>query len=108
MYLRSMMNMNQYKMLRYSDSDRLNFANQKAQQEAEAAQEKRQEQEEILKAKLEAGEISQAEYKTMSPTTTKDAIMAFNNPTIGELPHPDGEAILAQLTEEDLQYLNLK
>ena len=108
MYLRSMLNMNQYKDYRYADTDRLNFADKKAQQEASVAQENREKSEEELKAKLEAGEISQAEYNTMSATTTQLAIDAFNSPVIAGIPQVDNTELLKQLSDEDYQYLNLK
>lgn len=100
--------MNQYKDYRYADSDRLNFADEKSRQEAAAAQKVREEQEDALKAKLDAGEITQAEYNTMSATTTQLAIDSFNTQEIAGVPHIDNTALLKQLTEEDLQYLNLK
>ena len=101
--------MNQYKDLRFADSDRLNFEDRKAEQEAAAAQLLKQDQEEELKEKLEKGEITQAEYNTLSTTTTQQAKDAFNTSTINlQSPYLNDSALLEQLTEEDLQYLNLK
>jgi len=109
MYLRDVLNMNQYKDLRFADSDRLNFEDRKAEQEAAAAQLLKQDQEEELKEKLEKGEITQAEYNTLSTTTTQQAKDAFNTSTINlQSPYLNDSALLEQLTEEDLQYLNLK
>ena len=97
------MNMTQYKEYEYADSDRLNFADQKAKQEAEAAQENAKEREEELKAKLEAGQISQAEYDTLSYSgSNTDADLVFK-----VAPEIDNH-IVESLTDEDYQYLNLK
>ncbi len=69
-YIRSM-NMDQYREYTYADSDRLNFEAKKKEQEAAAKREQmfNPEKEAELKAKLESGEISQAEYNTLSSTT---------------------------------------
>lgn len=107
-YIR-MMNMNQWKDYRYADSDRLNFENNKAQQEALAAQEQMSQKEEFLKEQLEKGEISQAEYNTLSSSTAAAAKQEFN-PDLDSL-KPDtspDDAVLQELTEEDMQYLKLK
>lgn len=65
-YLRTM-NMAQYQNYTYADSDKLNFQNQKNEQEAidKELQEKREEE---LRQRLEEGEISQAEYNTLTST----------------------------------------
>ena len=93
--------MNQYKDYRYADSDRLNFAGQKAEQEASA-----QVQETELLRQLEEGEISQAEYNTLSSTTKEelqfDAAVEFQAVQAAEAEIADS------LTPEDYQYLNLK
>ena len=102
------MNMTQYKDLTFADSDRLNFEDQKAEQEAAAAQEQAKLNEENLRERLEKGEISQAEYDTLSHTTVDAAKNAYNPGfAIGIIP-PDNSALLEQLTDEDYQYLNLK
>lgn len=101
------MNMTQYKNYHYSDSDRLNFADEKTRQEAEAAAKQLEDKEEELKRRLENGEITQAEYDTMSPTTI-EAAKAAANPGFVMPPPPDNSALLEQLTDEDYQYLNLK
>ena len=104
-YLRTMMNMNQYKNLHYSDSDRINFADQKSDQEARALQEWMQKQENELQEKLEKGEITQAEYETLTVKSEPAEVP----PTGFIVPQPpDNSALLEQLTEEDYQYLNLK
>ena len=65
--------------------------------------------EELLKEQLEKGEISQAEYNTLSPSTATVAKQEFN-PDLDSL-KPDtspDDAVLQELTEEDMQYLKLK
>lgn len=105
-YMRTM-NMTQYKDYHYADSDRLNFADKKAKQEAEAAQQRQLDNEEVLRQRLESGEITQAEYDTLSVTTVPAAMAAQNHDFL--VPKaPDNTALLEQLTDEDYQYLNLK
>lgn len=106
-YIRTM-NMTQYRDYHYADSDRLNFADRKNQQEAEAAHAKQEEAEAELLERLEKGEISQAEYSTLSATTTEAAIAAVNPGFMVGVTPPDNTALLEQLSEEDYQYLNLK
>ena len=65
--------------------------------------------EELLKEQLEKGEISQAEYNTLSSSTAAAAKQKFN-PDLDSL-KPDtspDDAVLQELTEEDTQYLKLK
>ena len=100
--------MTQYEKYRYADSDRLNFADQKAKQEAEAAQAQKENQEKELLEKLENGEITQAEYDTLSSTTVDAAVAAHNPGFMAGVAPSDNSALLEQLTEEDYQYLNLK
>jgi hypothetical protein len=101
------MNMTQYKDYHYADSDKLNFADKKAKQEAEAAQQRQLNNEETLRQRLESGEITQAEYDTLSVTTVPAAMAAQNHDFL--VPKaPDNTALLEQLTDEDYQYLNLK
>jgi hypothetical protein len=109
-YLRSM-NMAQYKEYGYADSDKLNFADKKIDQEAAARREQQginEEYEQGLLDKLESGEISQAEYDTLTRTNV-----------VGETPTPtfvtpfidfslDENEIAAQLSQEEMQYLMLK
>lgn len=109
-YLRSM-NMAQYKEYGYADSDKLNFADKKIDQEAAARREQQginEEYEQDLLDKLESGEISQAEYDTLTRTNV-----------VGETPTPtfvtpfidfslDENEIAAQLSQEEMQYLMLK
>ena len=101
------MNMNQYKEYGYADSDRLNFADRKAKQEAEAAKDQNTEKEIQLRQRLENGEITQAEYATLSMTTAAEAYAATAPGFI--IPEEPAESTIAQdLTDEDYQYLNLK
>ena len=100
-YIR-IMNMKQYEDYHYADSERLNFEDQKHQL---AAQSKREEleSEEELRAMLERGEITQAEYQTRSFTTpSSDVNVSANFIQDAAI---DESAIQAQLTEEDIQYL---
>lgn len=99
--------MTQYNKYHFSDSDKLNAADRKAKQEAEAAQMQQQEKEEELSRKLAAGEITQQEYNTLSLTTQDAAVKAFNGGFI--IPQvEDDSALLEDLTEEDIAYLKLK
>lgn len=65
------MNMTQYRNLTYADTARLAAEEEKRQQEASArvnlANEDEQEEFMNLQAKLDAGEISQAEFDTLNP-----------------------------------------
>lgn len=101
-YIR-IMNMKQYVEYNYADSERLNFEDKKQQLAAEA---KRQqfESEEELRAMLERGEITEAEYQTRSFTTPSSDV----NVSANFIPEAtiDESAIQAQLTEEDIKYLS--
>lgn len=106
-YLRAM-NMTQYRDYTYADTDKLNFENAKNEQEAAArriAEGKDAEWEAELKRKYEAGEISKAEYETLSPSVElpKDLSSSFI-----QINETDEERIKQELTEEDYQYLTLK
>lgn len=104
-YIRSM-NIRPYSDYKYADTDRLNFADQKAEQEATAALQQKQDEEkeeEELRQRLENGEISQAEYNTLSPTKRKHTPTGFIMPT-----NDIRSDVAEQLTEDDYQYLNLK
>ena len=64
--------MAQYRDYCYADSDKLNFENLKSREEAKARREelgRNEEYEANLKSKLDNGEISEAEYNTLSHTT---------------------------------------
>ena len=100
--------MKQYSDLNYADSDRINYENAKNDQEHAEAIRQAEQQELILKEKLDNGIISQAEYDTLSVTTRKAAMensdAAFAVP---QQPLSQND-IIDQLTDEDYQYLNLK
>lgn len=119
-YIRSM-NMNQYKNYTYKDTDMLNYEIQKKHAEEEARKKARMEdeaREKELLTKFESGEISEAEYKTLSvkdekkKTKNKEeekedkrkqiGLSAVGNFVIDE------EKILKQLTSEDQIYLATK
>lgn len=102
------MNMTQYKDLSFADTDKLNFADQKAAQEAAAAQELKKKDEETLRERFEKGEITQAEYNTLSMTTAEAAKAAYNPGFLPGAAPPDNSALLDQLSDEEYQYLNLK
>lgn len=59
-----MMHINQYKKYSFADTEALNAPPKKTEEEEQASNQT----EEELKRKLEAGEITQAEYQTLSPT----------------------------------------
>lgn len=107
--MRTVLNLSQYKDLHYADSDRINFENKK-ESDAKASKEQIEKEEAELLRKLEAGEISQQEYDTLSLTTKPEEKtfafedgLAFITP-----PEVDNSELLEQLTEEDYQYLMLK
>lgn len=102
------MNMMQYKDYGYADSDKLNFQDNKAEQTVEELERQQQREEELLQ-KLNAGEISQAEYDTLtttnagsSPGISAEMVSMPSTYKIDETYWTD------QLTEEDIQYLMLK
>lgn len=115
-YLR-MMHINQYKKYTFADSDRLNAP---PKEEQEIKEDEQAEQE--LKEKLEAGEISQAEYQTLSTTTAHKGnsidFVEMDEPIeeeTPEIPTTFGQAYAKdesywtnQLTQEDIDYLILK
>lgn len=99
------MNMSQYAEYSFRDTDRLNAKSRQQKAEAEGKvveyTEHEEEYEAELKAKLEAGEISESEYRTLSPKTDyKIGAQMFTDYII------DNEAAVEkQLTDEDRQYL---
>lgn len=106
-YIR-IMNMSQYSEYTFADSDRLNFENEKNDREAEARRQaagKNEEWIEELKHKYETGQISKAEYDTLSPET--EALVDPNADFIQPV-EVDEEAIRKELTDEDYKYLSLK
>jgi len=107
-YLRAM-NMVQYKQYTYADSDKLNFADKKQQQESEAAIAAAKEKEEELKAKLERGEITEAQYNTLSAgTASSNTTPEFEIPNALPQYQIDESVITDSLTDDDIQFLMLK
>jgi len=111
-YIRTMINMSQYKDFRYSDTDRLNFEDEKLQQEAEARKELLSNDAETiayvteLEDKLARGEITEAEFRTLNPLLDTD-----RKPVIPDFIKPlevNEDEILAQLSKDDRTYLGTK
>jgi len=114
-YIR-MMNMKQYSHLHYKDSDHL-----KTEEEKKPTEEQQKEEEE-LKEKLEKGEISEAEYNTLSKTGKKVneieiEFVDMDEPrdeepeqqqSLGQTYAKDDAYWANQLTQEDIDYLILK
>lgn len=95
-YLRAM-KMNQYNHYSFKDTDKINY--EKAAQKNQVAG-AGQPSEEELKAKLESGEISEAEYKTMVAVPQQKFINSYmDGATINE------DEIMESLSKEDRQYL---
>lgn len=104
-YLRTM-NMAQYQDYTFADSDKLNFQNQKTEQE-NIDKELQEKKEEELRQRLEEGEISQAEYNTLTSTNADQTPAELATQFI--MPHTIDESYWTdQLTDEDIQYLMLK
>ena len=102
-YIR-MMNMSQYKDYCYADSDKLNFENQKIQQ---LAAQNSEALEADLKDRLERGEISQAEYDTLSPMRREE--LASADKALPSLNFGiDETKIGEQIDEEEKLYLITK
>ena len=101
--------MTQYKDYVYADTERLNFANKRNKEAAAIAEAQKEEREKVLRERLEKGEISQAEYKTLSPTTEEDAKAKFN-PGLDSLKAEAQveDELIQELTDEDQRYLSLK
>lgn len=111
-YLRSM-NMKQWSEYGYADSDMLNFADRKIDQEAAARREQQgvnEQYEQELQEKLANGEISEAEYNTLTYTNAEEEATAMTS----QVPQfvidfsIDENEIAAQLQQEEVQYLMLK
>lgn len=102
-YIRTM-KINQYKDYTYADSDKLNLEDAKAEQRR-AALSLDQEYEQKLKEQLDNGEISQAQYETLSQTTKpfEDPNSKFVKPVA-----VDEGKIRNELSDEEFQYLLFK
>lgn len=105
--------MTQYRNLTYADSARLAAEEEKRQQEAAArvnlASEDEQEEFMNLQAKLDAGEISQAEFDTLNPLMRgverqQTRKYTFDQEEIGI----NEDDILEELTDEDKKMLATK
>lgn len=99
-YLRSM-KMVQYRDYTYADSDKLNYKDQKSAAQAMISEEHIKE----LQQQLERGEISQAEFDTL--TATPDQIIQ-NPQFMTNFSKENEDKIKAELTDEEYQYLLLK
>jgi len=98
----------QYKQYTFADTDKLNYADKKQQQESEAALAAAQEREEELRAKLERGEITEAQYNTLSAgTASSNTTPEFEIPNTPQYTI-DESVITDSLTDEDIQFLMLK
>lgn len=104
-YIRSM-NMAQYRDFTYADSDRINFQEEKVERE-QLSQEEKEARENSLRERLENGEISEAEYKTLT-TTNADSTPARIEQEFIMPKKIDDSYWTDQLTDEDIQYLMLK
>ena len=105
-YLRSMLNMQQYKDFRYADSDKLNFQEEKQERE-KISKEEKEAQESKLRKRLENGEISESEYKTLTMTNAENTPAKIETKFL--MPKKIDESYWTdQLTDEDIQYLMLK
>ena len=104
-YIRSM-NMAQYRDYTYADSDRINFQDGKQEQE-KLSQEEKEAREAALRERLENGEISESEYKTLTMTNANDTPAKIETEFL--MPKKiDDSYWTDQLTDDDIQYLMLK
>lgn len=109
-YLRTM-NMKQWQEYTYADSDKLNFADKKVEQEAAARREQQginENYEQELLDKLESGEISQAEYDTLTHSNVEEENPLSTAPQFVVDFSVDENEIAGQLAQEEIQYLMLK
>lgn len=111
-YLRRM-NMQQYREYTYADTVKL--ATEAKQKEAEAkakvalSSEEEQQQFMALQTKLDAGEISQAQFDTLNPLTRGiDTSQEQKTYTFTQESPIDEDSIAAELTPEDKKMLTLK
>lgn len=132
-YLRTM-NIKQYKGLSFDDTDRCNdkFYGGDVQWIADRAEtvEIDEDYEEKLKRQLSSGEISEAQYSTLTMTNIKDLVEQRQDRVVEVAPIPNvreivpngllpeqslrtqyiahGHSVASQLTEEDIIYLSMK
>lgn len=102
-YLRSM-NMSQYKQYTYADSDKLNYEHKKLEEEAAARREANKDLDAEVQKKYEAGEISDAEYKTYSAELSSASAPNQFIATLGLTE----DNLTEDLTDEDVKYLAVK
>lgn len=110
MYLR-VMKMKQWGDYGFKDSDMLNFKAEKERQEAAAKREASKDDvfEQELLNRLKTGQISQAEYNTLSNTVASSAEVETQKPQMRQVVAGiDESEINNQLTEEDIHYLAIK
>lgn len=102
--------MTQYRDYHYADTDRLNYQEEKRRQEEEARkQQASSSQQEIeLLESLKNGEISEAEYKTLSMATDSSIVTETETGFLAPTVTIDENDITKNLSEEDIRYLALK
>lgn len=104
------MNMTQYRDYHYADTDRLNYQEEKRRQEEEARKQQAadSDQEKELLASLQSGQITEAEYKTLSMATDSSIITETQTGFLAPTVTIDESDITKNLSEEDIRYLALK
>ena len=95
------MKMTQYRDFTYADSDKLNYKDRKNAEKAAISPNRLKE----LEEKLEKGEISQAEFDTLTASPEQ---IAQGPQFITNFSQENEDKIREELTEEDYQYLLLK
>ena len=113
----SKMKLKQFKAYGWADSERLQALNE---EKKKAVAVEREKYEEHLKTQLEAGEITEAQYKTLVSTPTQNQEQLYAQPTVidaMENPYGDGSNFISEddlvdlgeeLTEDDKIYLAMK
>ena len=123
-YMR-LMHINQYKKYHFSDTEMLNEADKKLDEKVEEKRGETEQKEENLKEQLEKGEISEAQYNTLTMTNAPGSNMINFSGEGAELAPPPGSgvsmpnlpqpfqtideaSIRNQLTDDEYQYLVFK
>ena len=113
----SKMKLKQFKTYGWADSEKLQALNEEKKKVVAAEREK---YEQHLKEQLEAGDITDAQYKTLVSTETQNQEHLYAQPTVldaAENPYGDGSNFISEddlvdlgeeLTEEDKVYLAMK
>ena len=117
----SKMKLKQWKQYNWADSERIRINQEDRRIEAQRMSDTERAQYELdLKAQLDAGKISEAEYKTLASTTTQNEDLAMQKPTdIAVDPNnpymennfmkeEDLIDVAADLTDDDKMYLAMK